>query len=121
MIRSSQEFLLQCNKYIELTSYHCIPDDLKSSQGEATQSKKIWRHGKRGGSQERLKRLGNKLSLPMTLLINAQSLRGKMEELIANLRYLHEYKNACVLAITEMWLNENVPSSEVEPTGFTVF
>lgn len=30
-----------------------------------------------------------------------------MDELTANLRHLHEYRNACVLAITETWLNES--------------
>lgn len=44
-----------------------------------------------------------------------------MEELTANLCYLHKYRNVCVLAIIETWLNENVPSSEVEPNGFTVY
>ncbi|KAM3858636.1 LOW QUALITY PROTEIN: nuclease EXOG, mitochondrial-like [Diretmus argenteus] len=63
----------------------------------------------------------NKLPLPTCLLINARSLRGKTEELTANLRHLHEYRTACVMAITETWLDSQVPSSEVEPDGYTAY
>jgi hypothetical protein len=55
------------------------------------------------------------------LLINAQSLRRKTDELTASVRYLHEYRGACVLAITETWLDSNIPSTEVEPDGFTAY
>ncbi|KAK0151194.1 hypothetical protein N1851_007674 [Merluccius polli] len=43
------------------------------------------------------------------------SLRAKTDELSANTRYLHEYWSACVLAITETWLDSNIKSSEVKP------
>lgn len=44
-----------------------------------------------------------------------------MDELSANTHYLHEYQSACVLAITETWLDSNIISSEVEPSGFLAF
>ncbi|KAK0139584.1 hypothetical protein N1851_023529 [Merluccius polli] len=62
-----------------------------------------------------------RLPLPTCLLINAQSLRGKADELTANVRYMHEYRGACMLAVTETWLDGNVPSNEVEPTGYTLY
>jgi hypothetical protein len=54
------------------------------------------KHGKRGES-DRLKIFKNKLSLPTTLLINTQSMRGKAGE-----------------------LDDRVPDSEVRPAGFTL-
>ena len=65
----------------------------------------------------------NTFPLPTCLLINAQSLKspGKMEELTANLRHLYEYRTACLIACTETWLHPRVPSSEVEPDGFTAY
>ncbi|XP_061119365.1 peptide methionine sulfoxide reductase MsrA-like [Conger conger] len=63
----------------------------------------------------------NKLPLPTCLLINARSLRGKTDELTANLRHLHEYRTACVMAITETWLDSQAPSSQAEPAGFTAY
>ncbi|KAK0136693.1 hypothetical protein N1851_027140 [Merluccius polli] len=55
------------------------------------------------------------------LLINAQSLKAKTNELSANICHLHEYRSACVMAITETWLDNNITSSEVGPLGFSVF
>lgn len=121
VVRYSRELLLQFRKYAETTSYQSIPSDLQPLLDKSSQLKRKRRRGKRGGIRQRLKRLGSKLPLPTTLLMNAQSLRGKMNELTANIRYLNEYRNACVLAITETWLNESIPSSEFEPTGFTVY
>lgn len=121
VVRYSREFLLQCSNFAETSSYHRIPSYLQPPQDKTIQSKRNRRRGKRSGIRQRLKRMGSKLPLPTTLLMNAQSLRGKMDELTANLRYLNEYRNACVLAITETWLNESTPSREVEPTGFTVY
>lgn len=79
------------------------------------------KRGCKGGTRHRLKRLRNKLPLPTALLINAQSLRAETDELSANTRYLHEYRDACVLAITETWLDNNIESSVVEPSGFSAF
>ncbi|KAM4537132.1 uncharacterized protein PAE49_021521 [Odontesthes bonariensis] len=78
------------------------------------------KRGSKGGIRQKLRRLRNKLPLPITLLINAQSLRAKTEELTANTRYLNEYRSACILAITETWLDSNVSDSEVGPRGFSV-
>ncbi|KAK7882814.1 hypothetical protein WMY93_028988 [Mugilogobius chulae] len=115
-IQYTREFLLQYN--------------VKSPVDNATLSK-IQEHkllpqrkrkrGKKGGVRQRVKRLKHRLPLPTCLLLNAQSLRAKTEELTANLRYLHQYRGACMLAITETWLDENIPSANVEPYGFTAF
>ncbi|KAL7380020.1 hypothetical protein ABVT39_010088 [Epinephelus coioides] len=59
------------------------------------------KRGCKSGIRQRLKRLKNNPPLPAMLLINTPSLRLKSDELAANTRYLHEYQNACVLAITK--------------------
>jgi hypothetical protein len=37
---------------------------------------------------------------------------GKADELSANLRFQHEYREACLLAFTETWLNDRVPAGK---------
>ncbi|KAJ8339370.1 hypothetical protein SKAU_G00361560 [Synaphobranchus kaupii] len=97
-----------------------IPDFLKiNPKRDTTRSKR--KRGCKGVIRHQLKRLKSKLPLPTTLLINTQSLRAKTDELSANTRYLHEYRSACVLAITETWLDSNIASSDVEPSGFSAF
>ncbi|KAJ8333622.1 hypothetical protein SKAU_G00416300 [Synaphobranchus kaupii] len=105
----SQEFL---------TIVESLPNCFKKDPSTSRTKRK---RGCKGGTRHRLKRLRNKLPLPTALLINAQSLRAKTDELSANTRYLHEYRDACVLAITETWLDNNIKSSVVEPSGFSAF
>eukprot|EP00064_Thunnus_orientalis_P019960 superscaffoldBa00005246_g20091 len=61
-----------------------------------------------------------KLSLPTMLLMNVQSLRGKSEELAANLRYQSGWREACILAIMETWLQDYVPDAKVTLDGYTL-
>ena len=101
-----------------------IPECLKTTTTAASNEKTRRTKRKRGcksGIRQRLKKLKNKLPLPVTLLINAQSLRAKTDELAANVRYVHEYRSACVLAVTETWFDSNTVSSAVEPAGFSAF
>lgn len=121
--RYSRESLLLSRNHISpdyATIVDSIPNNLRTNSKRGTSRMKR-KHGCKGGFRYRLKRLKNKLLLPTTLLINAQSLRVKTDELSANTRYLHEYRSACVLAITETWLDSNIVSSEVEPSGFSAF
>ncbi|XP_038838225.1 uncharacterized protein LOC120035736 [Salvelinus namaycush] len=99
---------------MDIPMAHLIPDCLRVDY------KPKCKRGKRGGIRQRLKKIKNKPPLPTTLLINAQSLRGKADELSANLRFQHEYREACLLAFTETWLDDRVPDREVEPAGFTL-
>ena len=54
-----------------------------------------------------------KLPLPTVLLSNFRSLRSKMDELQANVNYIHEYRQACLLALTETRLDDNVQDSDL--------
>ena len=64
------------------------------------------KRGRSGGVRLRLKcqRL-HRIPLPSIRLANVQSLRNKTDELQANSNYLHEYRNACIMAFSEMWLS----------------
>lgn len=49
-----------------------------------------------------------RVSLPSVIMSNVRSLQGKVDELQANVHYMHEYRNARLLAFTETWLVDNV-------------
>ena len=59
-----------------------------------------------------------KLPFPTILLSNVRSLHSKMDELQANVNYMHEYRQACLLAFTENWLDDNVQDSDLFIDGF---
>lgn len=115
-IQYSREFLLRYNVKLPLdgTLFSLI-------QEHKLLPRRKRKRGKKGGIRQRLKKLKHRLPLPTCMLIHAQSLRHKTEELSANLRYLQEYRGACLLAITESWLNENDPTTGIEPSGFTAY
>ncbi len=77
------------------------------------------KRGRRGGVHQRMKRLGlRRVPLPTILLSNAQSLQNKVDELRANVRFLPEFKSACLLAFTETWLKEHDSDTDLELEGF---
>ncbi|KAK0147900.1 hypothetical protein N1851_012361 [Merluccius polli] len=79
----------------------------------------VRKRGRRGGVRQRLKRQGHRrIPLPSIFLGNVQSLRNKVDELQAKVKFLPEYKNACLLALTETWLKEQDPLSDLELDGF---
>lgn len=45
-----------------------------------------------------------RIPLPSVILSNSQSFRTKADELQAHLRFQHEFRDACLLAITDTWL-----------------
>ena len=58
------------------------------------------------------------MSLLTVVLSNVRSLRSKIDELQATVNYMHAYKNACLLAFTETWLDGNVHDIELFIAGF---
>ncbi len=53
------------------------------------------------------------IPLPSFILANARSLCNKTEELQAFVCHQHEYREACILAVTETWLGESDSDSNV--------
>lgn len=77
------------------------------------------KRGRRGGLRERVKRQSlSRIPLPSIILSNARSLRNKIDELQAHVRYQHEFKDACILALSESWLDERDKDCELELDGF---
>lgn len=54
------------------------------------------------------------------LLAKAQSLHNKLYNLQANIQFLSDYWNACVISLTETWLKERNLDSDLEIEGFRV-
>ena len=78
------------------------------------------KRGRKGGVRSRIRRRGNKPPLPTIILGNVRSLPNKMTELETLSKYMHEYREACLMCFTETWLNENVPDSAVELPNFSL-
>ena len=80
---------------------------------------RVRKRGRRGGVRQRLRRRGlRRLPLPPIILGNVQSLRNKIDELQANVECIRDYKNACVIALTETWLKEQDMGQDYEIDGF---
>ena len=99
-----------------------LPDPYAVNRNRAPRTKPTSRkRGRRGGVRQRLKRQGHKrIPLPTVILANVQSLRNKVDELQANVKFLAEYSSACLLAFTETWLKEHDIQSDLEIDGFGV-
>lgn len=55
---------------------------------------------------------------PSVILGNVCSLQSKLDELQANVYHLQPYRNMCILTFMEMWLDSQVPDSELHINGF---
>ncbi len=97
-----------------------LPSELLARRSEGGGRRQTRKRGKCGGVRQRLRRRANRPPLPSMLLCNARSLKNKAEELRANGRFLHEYRESCLLVFTETWLQEDVPDSLVSLDGFSL-
>ena len=70
--------------------------------------------GRRGGVMVRAKLRRFNPLLPSTTLFNARSLDDKMEELSACLKFKNEFRDSCVMCVTETWLDLKIPDNTVE-------
>ncbi|CAM4639073.1 unnamed protein product [Leuciscus chuanchicus] len=122
--RESQCSTHQCRHRGLFRSYPCRDP---SDPYAANKNKAHWtgptarKRGRRGGVRQRLRRQGyRRIPLPTVILANVQSLRNKVDELQANVKFLTEYSSACLLAFTETWLKEHDLQSDLEIDGFGV-
>lgn len=77
------------------------------------------KRGRRGGVRQQLKRQGHRrIPLPSIILVNAQSLWNKLDDLQANVKFLSEYKSACLIAVTETWLKQQDLQPDLAIDGF---
>ena len=105
---SSGEYVFNCNNDFMRTS--------ANTRSEARRRKR----GKKGGVRQRLRKLtrANRLPLPSIVLSNVQSLKNKTDELQACVSFMHEFRDVCVLALTETWLTDADPDSTLIIDGF---
>ena len=66
----------------------------------------------------RARRRKYRLPLPSIVFGNAQSIRNKTDELEANVKFYHEFREANLMCLSETWLTENDGDPEIP--GFTV-
>ena len=97
-----------------------LPCELVARCPERGCRRRTRKRGKRGGVRQRLRRRARRPSLPSMLLCNVRSLKNKVEELRVNTRYLHEYRESCLLVFTETWLQDDVPVSLVSLDCFSL-
>lgn len=69
------------------------------------------KRGKRGGLRVRSRKRGTKPALPSMIIGNVRSLANKIDELETLTRYMHEYRETCLMGFSETWLNDSIPDS----------
>ena len=88
--------------------------EMRAVRDEAQRHVKWHDAGGRTPVKPRLRRI----PLPSIILANVQSLRNKTDELQANSNYLHEYRNACIMAFSETWLSSRDSDADLSISGF---
>ena len=78
------------------------------------------KRGKRGGVKVRCRKRGLKVSLPTVTFGNVRSVRNKCDELETLVKYQHDYKNSCIIGLTETWLQDIDTGRMMSLTGFTL-
>ena len=73
---------------------------------------------RKAGWQRVRKQPLSRIPLPSIILSNVRSLRNKIDELQANVRFQHYFRDACLLAITETWLSERDSDTELSIDSF---
>ncbi len=125
-LRYSREFLmlLQDSGTGVVDACSSFPAEIirhRSSVGSTHRGSKptaVRKRGRRGAVRQRPKRQGHwRIPLPLIILANSQSLRNKTDILQVNVSFLSEYKNACLIALTETWLKQHDLQSNPELTG----
>ena len=99
------------------------PDSSSSAQTTYPMHKR--KRGKRGGLRRRLRRMTALLPLPTIIFANTRSIRPKhpnynFDELAANVSYMQEYRDACLLCLTETWFDNKISDESVYLDGFGV-
>ena len=105
----SSSFLKTLNfKYnLDQNTYSKIPNEIKPR-----------RRGKRGGVRTRNKNRKFRPFLPSVITGNAQSLNNKLDELCANVKFVSEFRNACLMCFSESWFDDRSTDEMASIDGF---
>lgn len=74
--------------------------------------------GSRGGVRDRLRRRPFRPPLPSIILANVRYLRNKMDQLHAKCQGERLFRDVCIIALTESWLDESISDSEINLDNF---
>ena len=83
--------------------------------------KKKRKRGKKGGVRARIRRRPFKPFLPTVMMGNFRSIKNKFDEFSSAARFLHEYREASLISLTETWLNSDINDSSFDLPGFSLF
>ena len=78
------------------------------------------KRGKKAGFRQKLRHRGQRLALPTVIFGNTRSIKNKIDELASCVAHIAEYRNSCVIVLTETWLDEQVPDTCVSLNNFTL-
>lgn len=78
------------------------------------------RRGRRGGIRARIRRRGIRTPLPTVMFGNVQSIRNKIDELSANCKFIRDYRESAIVAVTESWLEDKDLDETVNIDGFSL-
>ena len=81
-------------------------------------SRRRTKRGRRRGVIGRRRRRRFKPAPPSIIMGNVQSLRNKPDELETCVRFLHEFREASLLCLTETWFSDLDPDPQLP--GFTL-
>jgi len=109
LLRDSGMGIVDSSAAVPMEIYR--PDPSMDDRSWPSGSRRTGKRGLRDGLRHRLKWQGQRrIPLPTVILANVQSLRNKVDELQGHMKFLAEYRDACLLALTETWLKEQDPS-----------
>ena len=77
------------------------------------------KRGKKGGIRQRLKRRGSRPPLPLIVLANVRSIRNKMDEISAHVRYDSIFRGCSIMCFTETWLDADDNDNFITIDGFS--
>lgn len=87
-------------------------------------AQKMWQAGRRrGGAGRRIRRMVSRgrLTLPVILFANVQSLENKMDELHARISKQRYVQDCSMLCFCETWLGDKTPDESITPEGYMVY
>ena len=78
------------------------------------------KRGRRGGVRVRARKRRLKPPLPSITLFYARSLNSEIDELSACVKFKSEFRNSCVMCVTEAWSHPEVPDNTAELEAFKI-
>ncbi len=91
-----------------------VPLEIIYSPQTTYRKRKRRKRGTRVGIRNRIKRRGSRFPLPTITLTNACSLKNKMSELVALMRYNQDFKKMNLFCIPETWLTGEIDDINLE-------